>query len=99
MRRVTVLAAALLVSLVAGLAVAEPAAPISTTVTYKAGDTECEGLVAAPAGEGRKPGILVVHDWMGVSPFVKAKVEQLAQAGYVALGADIYGKGVRRVTR
>jgi dienelactone hydrolase len=101
MRRATFLAAALLAllaPLAAGLADAEPAALTATTVAYKAGDADCEGLVAAPAGEGRKPAILVVHDWMGVSPFVKAKVEQLAQAGYVALGADVYGKGVRPTT-
>lgn len=95
MRRAAVLVAAALAPFVGGLALADPAAPSATTVAYTAGDTACEGLVAAPGGEGRRPAVLVVHDWMGVSPFVKAKVEQLAQAGFVALGADVYGKGVR----
>ena len=69
--------------------------PAAAVVIYKAGDVDCEGCVAAATGAGRKPAVLVIHDWMGVSPFVKAKVEQLAGMGYVALGADVYGKGVR----
>jgi dienelactone hydrolase len=39
--------------------------------------------------------VLVIHDWWGVGPYVKKRVEQLAALGYVALAADIYGKGVR----
>jgi len=62
---------------------------------FHAGDTEFLGVEAHPAGEGKKPGVLVVHDWMGISPFVDAKVVELSKMGYVAFGADVYGKGVR----
>ena len=62
---------------------------------YRAGDTACDGVIAFPKGEGRKPAVLVVHDWMGVSPFVNEKIVQLSKMGYVAFGADVYGKGVR----
>jgi len=66
------------------------------TVTYKDGDTALEGYLAYDeAGPAKKPGILVVHDWMGVTAETRRRVEMLASLGYVAFAADIYGKGVR----
>jgi dienelactone hydrolase len=69
---------------------------VTRTVEYKAGDAVLEGLVSYDtAGPAKKPGVLVVHDWMGVGPYVKRRAEQLAALGYVAFAADVYGKGVR----
>jgi len=70
------------------------------TVLYKQGDAVLEGYLATPEGSepGRRPGVVVVHDWRGVSPYVKSRAEQLAQAGFVALAIDIYGRGVRPAT-
>jgi hypothetical protein len=66
------------------------------TIEYKEGETVCEGYLAYDdATKNPRPGILVVHDWMGVAPYSKGRAEQLAQLGYVAFVADIYGKGVR----
>ncbi len=78
-------------------AAAKDAGPAETAAvwTYKSGDVECEGVVAFAKGDGKKPAVLVIHDWMGVSPFVNEKVVQLSKMGYVAFGADVYGKGVR----
>jgi dienelactone hydrolase len=39
--------------------------------------------------------VLVVHDWLGVGPYVRMRAEQLAALGYVAFAADVYGKGIR----
>lgn len=66
-------------------------------VEYKQGDTVLEGYLAYDAAKVKKgaPGILLVHDWMGNGPFAKKRAEQLAELGYVALAADIYGKGIR----
>jgi len=65
-------------------------------VEYRQGDTVLEGFLAYDTkGPARKPGVLVVHDWTGVGPYVKRRAEQLAAMGYVAFAADIYGKGVR----
>ena len=36
-----------------------------------------------------------MHEWTGLGPYVQKRVQQLAGLGYVAFGADIYGKGVR----
>lgn len=66
------------------------------TVTYKDGDTVLEGYLAYDETlSSRRPGIVVVHNWMGVTEETKSKVDALAQLGYVALAADIYGQGVR----
>jgi len=66
------------------------------TVEYKQGDTTLEGFVAwDDALAGVRPGVLVVHQWMGLTDYEKHRAEMLAQLGYVAFCADIYGKGVR----
>jgi dienelactone hydrolase len=66
------------------------------TIEYRQGDTVLEGFLAYDtAGPARKPGVLIVHEWTGLGPYVKSRAEQLARLGYVAFAADIYGKGVR----
>jgi dienelactone hydrolase len=75
----------------AGLARAE----IKTeTVTYKAGDADCHGYLAYDdAVEGKRPGVLVVHEWWGLNDYARQRTEELAKLGYVAFAADIYGEG------
>jgi dienelactone hydrolase len=64
-------------------------------VEYKQGDTILEGYIAYDAGvKEPRPGVVIVHDWMGVGDYVKMRAEQLVKLGYVAFVADIYGKGV-----
>jgi dienelactone hydrolase len=66
------------------------------TVEYKEGDTTLEGYLAYDDSfQGKRPGILVVHEWTGLGKFVKSRVEKLTRLGYVAFAADIYGQGVR----
>lgn len=65
-------------------------------VDYKQDGTVLEGFVAHKEDmKGRNPGVLVVPDWMGVSDHDKSIAKKLADLGYVAFVADIYGKGVR----
>ncbi len=65
-------------------------------IEYKDGDTVLEGyLVYDDAIEGKRPGVIVVHDWMGFGSYGNGRAEQLAHLGYAALAVDIYGKGVR----
>jgi len=65
-------------------------------VEYKQGDAALDGYIVCDASlKGKQPGVVIVHDWMGVSDYVKMRAEQLAKLGYVAFVADIYGKGVR----
>ncbi len=72
------------------------AAIVTKMIEYKQGETVLEGYVAYDdAISQKRPGILVVHDWMGFGPFANRKAEELAKLGYTALAVDIYGKGVR----
>ena len=66
------------------------------TVEYQDGDTVCEGAVAFDdASKTPRPGVLLVHDWMGAGDYAKGRAKQIAALGYVCFVADIYGKGVR----
>ena len=66
------------------------------TIEYKQGDTTLEGvLVWDDAVKTPRPGVLVVHQWLGPTDYEQGRAKQLAQLGYVAFCADIYGKGVR----
>jgi dienelactone hydrolase len=68
----------------------------SQTVEYKQGDTVCEGwLVYDASMTGKRPGVLVAHQWKGLTDYEKKRAEMLAALGYVVFCADIYGKGVR----
>jgi dienelactone hydrolase len=72
------------------------AALVGKTIDYKEGKTVLEGyLVYDDAVQGKRPGVIVVPDWMGMSPFAQDRAEQLAKMGYIAIAADIYGKGIR----
>lgn len=69
---------------------------IASTHTYQIGDQEAEGYLALPKKlKGKAPAVLIVHDWMGPSSFTQKKADQIANMGYVAFTADIYGKGIR----
>jgi dienelactone hydrolase len=65
------------------------------TVEYKHGDQILEGYLAYDDANGKRPGVLVVHEWMGLNEYAKKRARQLAELGYVAFAADIYGKGIR----
>lgn len=85
-----------LVLLIACLSATAGAEVITRDIEYRQGDTVLQGHLAySTQGPARKPGILVVHDWMGPGAFSKNRADQLARLGYVALAVDIYGKGVR----
>src|ERR1019366_174774 len=69
---------------------------VTEPVEYKQGDATLEGyLVYDDAISGKRPGVLVVHQWLGLTDYEKHRAEQLASLGYVAFCADIYGKGIR----
>lgn len=67
-------------------------------IEYKEGETFLEGYLAASKSAGTHPGVIVVPDWMGMTDFAKGRADELARMGYVALAADVYGKGVRPAT-
>ena len=91
-------------SLLAGLVVALIAVPataevMTKTVQYQDGDTTLEGFVAWDPDVSDAPGVLVVHQWMGLTDYEKGRCKQLAALGYVAFALDIYGKDNRPSNR
>ncbi|OGR81764.1 MAG: dienelactone hydrolase [Elusimicrobia bacterium GWC2_64_44] len=92
----------ILTAAVMGLALAGRAgAEIRTAeVDYFDGEVKLEGYLAYdPALKGKRPGVVVFHEWTGLGPYEKSRADQLAKLGYVALAGDIYGKGVRPSTQ
>ncbi len=64
-------------------------------VDYKQGDAALQGYLACDEShEGKRPGVLVVHEFWGLNDYPKRRADELAQLGYVAFALDIYGKGV-----
>ncbi len=70
------------------------AAVTGSEVTYSAGGVEMKGYLAHDdAVEGKRPGILVVHEWWGHNEYARKRARQLAEMGYTALAVDMYGDG------
>lgn len=65
-------------------------------LNYSEGTTKLVGYLARPAATTAKvPGVIVVHQWLGVTDHERKVSDDLAKLGYVALAADIYGEGVK----
>jgi dienelactone hydrolase len=61
-------------------------------VTYKDGDTVMKGFIVYDnAKKGKRPGIVVVHEWWGITKHTRAEARRFAQEGYTAFVADMYG--------
>ncbi len=68
----------------------------TSIIEYKQGNTVLEGYLAYDDQiQGQRPGVLVVHAWKGLGEYEKRRARELANLGYVAFAADIYGQGIR----
>jgi dienelactone hydrolase len=64
------------------------------TVTYEHGGVNLIGHLAwDDAVPGKRPGVLVVHEWWGLNDYARKRAEQLAAMGFVAFAVDMYGEG------
>ena len=43
--------------------------------------------------KGKRPGIVVVHEWWGLTNYPRMRAKELAKLGYIAMAADVYGNG------
>jgi dienelactone hydrolase len=63
-------------------------------VTYSDGTTTMKGFVVYDdAATGKRPGIILVHEWWGITPHTHAEAKKFAQQGYTAFIADMFGDG------
>jgi dienelactone hydrolase len=68
-------------------------------IEYKDGDVTCRGYLAYDETKtGKRPGILVMPEALGLGTHAKSRAERLAQLGYVALAGDPYGGGKEYAT-
>ena len=64
----------------------------SEAVSYQDGGANLTGHIYWDDSiSGKRPGVLVVHEWWGLNEYVKWRAGQLAQMGYVAFAVDMYG--------
>lgn len=67
---------------------------IGKEVSYQGGDVTLRGYLAYDDSvAGKRPGILVVHEWWGHNAYARKRAEMLAALGYTALAVDMYGDG------
>lgn len=70
--------------------------PVGKTIDYKdSANIALEGFLANPKAKGKHPAVIIVHEWMGLGSYAKKRAQMVAELGYVAFAADIYGKGIR----
>lgn len=63
-------------------------------VNYSAGGLALKGYLAYDQSmEGKRPGILVVHEWWGHNEYARKRARMLAELGYTALAVDMFGEG------
>jgi len=71
-----------------------PAAVKTKVVEYEYDGTKLVGFLAYDdAAPGKQPGVVVFHEWWGLNDYAKKRAEMLAERGYVAFCADLYGDG------
>lgn len=63
-------------------------------VAYEGGGVKMKGFIAWDDSiKGKRPGVLVVHEWWGYNDYARSRAKQLAALGYVAMAVDMYGDG------
>lgn len=67
---------------------------VEEEVNYISDSTNMKGfLVYDKSIEGKRPGILIVHEWWGLNDYAKRRARMLAELGYTAFALDMYGDG------
>ena len=59
-------------------------------ISFTEGSTKVNALLELPSGEGTHPAIIMVHEWWGLTDWVKTQAEKFRKLGYVVLAVDLY---------
>jgi dienelactone hydrolase len=77
-----------------GVGLGEPKI-VGKTVEYSAPGVVMKGYLAYDENvKGKRGGVLVVPEWWGLNDYVRRRARMLAELGYTALAADMYGEGM-----
>jgi carboxymethylenebutenolidase len=63
---------------------------VAEEVTFEASGAPVKAFLARPEGDGPFPAVVVIHEWWGLTDWVKQNAERLAGDGYAALAVDLY---------
>lgn len=67
---------------------------VTKKVTYSADGTTLKGFLTYDSSlAGKRPGVIVVHEWWGLNQYARHRAEMLAKLGYIAFAVDMYGNG------
>ncbi|MGD0913247.1 MAG: dienelactone hydrolase family protein [Terracidiphilus sp.] len=59
-------------------------------VTFPSGDATGQALLYLPNGPGPHPALIVIHEWWGMTDWIKQDAAHYASEGYVTLAVDLY---------
>ena len=69
---------------------------VTQEISYSADTLQMKGFLAYDQNlAGKRPGILVVHEWWGHNEYARKRAKMLAELGYIALAVDMYGNGLQ----
>ena len=87
---------ALIALVLATLCLPAQAKTVAEVLGWTDGTTQFSGyIVYDDAATEKRPGLLMVPNWMGVTDGAVEKAKAIAETGYVVLVVDMYGVGVR----
>ncbi len=85
----------LFMAVIATLIISGSAFSQGKNLDYTDGSTKLQGyFVKARTKQGKTPGIVIIHQWMGLSQHEKTTADKLGALGYHTLAADIYGEDI-----
>jgi dienelactone hydrolase len=65
-------------------------------INYMIDSLKMDGYVVYDENkEGKRPAVLVIHEWWGLNDYAKMRARELAKLGYIAMAVDMYGNGRR----
>lgn len=72
--------------------VEHPERLITQEISFKSGGQKVPGYLARPQGDGKFPGIIILHDIFGVSDHARDVARRFANVGFVAMVPDCFSR-------
>jgi dienelactone hydrolase len=72
----------------------KPVAIKEEPVSYTVNGKNYDGYVTYDSSQvGKRPAILIVHEWWGLTDYPRMRAKKLAELGYIAMAVDMFGDG------